>query len=158
MNVRGCSEEIKVGKQNPLHVVTDCNSLHETVIKDSLPEDKRAAIEVLAIREMITDERGYEDSSDDDTFEQRMRDYRLDTTYHWGEAEGMKADILTKVHTAKARREWQEQLNFVQLLGAKPLLGSGPSSPRKTTPRHYFGLLQGRRAIGGANTISIKRK
>ena len=34
----------------PLHIVTDCNSLYETVVKSRLPEDKRAAIEVIAIR------------------------------------------------------------------------------------------------------------
>ena len=42
----------------PIHVVTDCNSLHGTVIKSRLPKDKRAAIEVIAIREMVTGEGG----------------------------------------------------------------------------------------------------
>ncbi len=39
----------------PLHVVIDYASLHENVTKSNLPEDKRCALEVLALREMMTD-------------------------------------------------------------------------------------------------------
>ena len=101
--MRGCGEDmkVKVGKQYPLHVTTDCNSLHKTVMKDSFLDDKRSVTEVLVVREMITDKRCYEDNSDDESFGQRMKNCLLDENYHWGQAECVEADILTKVRPAK---------------------------------------------------------
>ena len=51
-----CGEVTDISQMLPIHVVTDCNSLHEIVIESCLPEDRRAAIEFLAIREMVTAE------------------------------------------------------------------------------------------------------
>jgi hypothetical protein len=123
----------------PLHVVTDCNSLHETVTKDSLPEDKRAAIEILAIKEIVSEE-FFDDSSDEDLTEadRRLCDFDLSTHYHWTEAACMKADILTKVHPATARRAWMETIGFVRRTSMKKSLPAGPSRMRTPIPRRYF--------------------
>ncbi len=59
-----------------LHTVTDCNSLHECIAKQGLPEDKRAAIEVLSIREMLSredDGSGSELEDDDDRLSEGER-------------------------------------------------------------------------------------
>ena len=100
-----------------IHVVTDCNLLHETVIKSRLPEDKQAAIEVIAIREMVTDEGFSSDSDVEDIGRLKERD--LADVYHWCVSEDQRADILTKKSLTDVRREWMTNKHFIAIRGAK---------------------------------------
>ena len=124
----------EVARALPLHVVTDCNSLHETVIRSSLPEDQRAAIEVLAIREMIREkvDRG------DQTQDGKLCESNVEFYFHWCDSRSMKADVLTKVTTKLQRQQWEAGLNAITLDSVKKAkmadLSTGPSRPRTRIP------------------------
>ena len=91
----------------PIMSITDCHSLHETVVKSSLPQDHRAAFEVLAIRELLTTNHATMDESDpEDT---RLKESRLEQRFHWCTSSEQKADILTKMSTGVQRRQWKER-------------------------------------------------
>ena len=95
-----------------LHIVTDCKSLYDCVTHSNLPEDKRAAIEVLAIREIaLGDFSIYSEDPED----QRLRETRLDKNYHWCCSPEQKADPLTKMTNAEERALWRSYLNFVRV-------------------------------------------
>jgi hypothetical protein len=100
-----------------MHGVTDCNSLHECVVKSGLPEDKRAAIEILAIRELVADANA--DSEGDLDEEGRLRDEHLERVFHWTTSADMKADILTKVTTGMQRRNWMTNVNAIEMHSVK---------------------------------------
>ena len=72
-----------------LHIVTDCNSLHETVVKSSLPEDKRAALEVLAIREMVLNEEHFSDDEVEAETE-RLKERDISGVYRWAVSEARR--------------------------------------------------------------------
>ena len=120
----------------PLHVVTDCNSLHETVIKSRLPEDKRAAIEVLAIREMVLDEQlGCSSDDEVEADSGRLKERNLANVYHWCVSEDQRADMLTKKSLGYQRREWMTTNNYLSIRSAKRtdeiLRKAIPSRPRQ---------------------------
>ena len=108
-----------------LHIVTDASSLHEVVTKSGMPADKRAAIEVLAIREMVTGEQYFSDSDiEDETAESgdtftRLKERDLQQAYHWCVSEGQKADILTKFTTRQERQEWIACLCWISMRSIK---------------------------------------
>jgi hypothetical protein len=102
----------------PLHLVTDCSSLHETVIKSSLPEDKRCALEVLALREMLINEH-YESEDDVESETQRLREKELKEFFRWAVSEDQKADLLTKVATRDDRSLWHLFANWISIRSAK---------------------------------------
>jgi hypothetical protein len=133
------SEDIpeEINRHLKVYTVTDCNSLHECVIKSSLPEDKRAAVEILAIREMLTQQLGEEDLSEDEfqgRHRYRLHDADLKKYFLWSDSKTMKADILTKRSTGIDRKRWIESQNVIILhslkrsdvLAARPI----PSKPR----------------------------
>ena len=101
-----------------LHIVTDCNSLHETVVKSSLPEDKRAALEVLAIREMVVNEEHFSDDEVEEETE-RLKERDISGVYHWCVSEDQKADILTKNSNTEERASWHDDLNWISLRSVK---------------------------------------
>ena len=144
-SVISCDPEVyeAARKLLPLHVVTDCDSLHEIVVKSGLPEDKRAAIEVLVIREMILGEDAC-DSDIDPTIE-RMCEHNLKDYYHWTVSEDQMADALTKVIGAEQRREWMENLNWISIRQSKKkelrLQKNVPVKPRQPIDRAYAKLV-----------------
>ena len=111
----GVPEEMKDTLK--LHTVTDCNSLHECITKQGLPEDKRAAIEVLSIREMLSreDDGSGSELEDDD----RLRESDLRSVYHWTVSEDQKSDIFTKKCTREQRAARHEDLNWIFLRSKK---------------------------------------
>ena len=112
-----------------LHVVTDCYSLYQTVVRSGLPTDRRAAIEVLAIRELVTIQSEEEEDEDHDM---RLREFKLDDRYHWCCSAEQKADVLTKMMTIQQRNAWRESLNWIVITPkATP---SGPPRPSKPRP------------------------
>ena len=133
----------------PIHIVTDCNSLHETVVKSRLPEDKRAAIEVIAIRETITDAGYSSDSEIEDSGRLKERD--LSSVYHWTVSEDQRADILTKKSLIADRREWLAVNNFFALRSAKrtdeKLKKHIPSRPRMGIDRGLASLVLSQKDI-----------
>ena len=127
----------------PLHIVTDCNSLHETVVKSRLPEDKRAAIEILAIREMLT-EAGYDSDSEVEDGG-RLKEKDVSSVYHWTVSEDQKADILTKKSLILDRQDWMSSNNFVSLRSAKradeALKKHVPSRPRMSVDKKLASMV-----------------
>ena len=103
-----------------LHVITDCNSLHETVIKSGLPEDKRAALEVIALREMVEAEEVFSDSEvEADT--QRLKERDLSDVYRWCVSEDQKGDILTKLSVREEREIWHDSASWISIRSKKKL-------------------------------------
>ena len=102
----------------PLHTVTDCNTLHETVIKSGLPEDRRAAIEVLSIREMLENKDGDSDSEvEEGTL--RLKERNLDDVLHWCVSEDQRGDALTKKTSRLERAEWHDRVNWISIRSEK---------------------------------------
>jgi hypothetical protein len=130
------TDSVKEGQGNELleyrfdlQVVTDCRSLYETVVRSGLPTDRRAAIEVLAIRELVTLQSA--EDADDDGRDLRLREYKLDGRYHWCCSAEMKADVLTKWNTAKDRAVWLQNVNNIKVTPkADPAGPPRPSRPR----------------------------
>ena len=126
----------------PLHVVTDCDSLHEIVVKTGLPEDKRAAIEVVAIREVMLGEDACD--SDVDPTTERLCEHNFKDYYNWTVSEDQMADALTKVLSADQRREWMNNLNWISIRQSKKkelrLQKSVPVKPRQQIDRAYAKL------------------
>ena len=119
--------------------MTDCSSLHECVIRQSLPEDERAAIEVLAIREMVT--KADEATSDGELEEDlRLKERDLRSVYHWTCFEDMKADLLTKKSDRRAREQWHKEVAWIALRTLKKcdILAQKavPSRPRSKLDLH----------------------
>ena len=143
------SHESVVSGMLLIHIVTDCNSLHETVVKSRLPEDKRAAIEVIAIREMITDAGYSSDSEIEDSGRLKERD--LASVYHWTVSEDQRADILTKKSLIADRREWLAVNNFFSLRSAKrtdeKLKKHIPSRPRMGIDRGLASLVMSQKDV-----------
>ena len=120
----------------PFHVVTDCDSLHVTVCLSSLPEDRRAAIEVLALREIVLDEDGDMADLEDDM---RLRELNVGRFYRWCDSKSMKADILTKMTSAADRHRWMIEVNDIKLAMVKlkdlHQKLAIPSRPRPRVPK-----------------------
>ena len=103
-----------------LHVITDCNSLHETVIKSGRPEDKRAALEVIALREMVEAEDVFSDSEvEADT--QRLKERDLSDVYRWCVSEDQKGDILIKLSVQEEREDWHGSATWISIRSKKKL-------------------------------------
>ena len=123
----------------PLHIITDCYSLHECVTRSGLPKDQRAAIEILAIREIVKAQGELEDSDNEILGDSRLREYAIDKCYHWCCSQEMKADMLTKILTGLARREWMLNLNNI-VITPRPKINDGLPSTKR--PQFKKQLLQ----------------
>ena len=103
-----------------VHVVTDAKSLWDTVVRSTLPADFRAALEVVAIRELIVEQNPksqLEDEDDDgEGMTGRLKEVFLEENYHWVPSDYMKAVALTKVTTRPQREEWMANLSHVTVL------------------------------------------
>ncbi len=134
MSVEPESVPDEVRQSIPLHVVTDCNSLHETVVKSGAPEDKRAAIEVLAIKEMLVNADDSESEVEAETLRLRERD--LSKVFHWTVSEDQKGDALTKRTLKWERDEWHERASWISLRTAKKTdIAAQKMIPSRTRPR-----------------------
>ena len=112
MSVDGKRQAPEVDAFMPLNVVTDCCSLHETVAKSGMPDDKRAAIEVIALREMIG---GAADSDSEVDEDERLNEEDLGKCYKWCISEGQKADILTKRSNRLERDDWHSRASWISI-------------------------------------------
>ena len=106
-----------------LHVVTDCNSLHECVLKSAGGcEDKRCAIDIMAVKEMLIQER-YEDDSDVEEEAEsgilRLTEKELKDYFLWTVSEDQKGDILTKDSDVLGRNDWHERIAWVSIRSKK---------------------------------------
>ena len=136
-----------------LHSVTDCNSLHECVVKSGLPEDKRAAVEILAIREMTENSFGNELSEDEFNGEtrSRLKESTVAEFFHWTSNEFMKADILTKKSSVKDRELWLKDLNRLELHTLKKA-DVAAARPVASRPRPRLDRAEARRIIAAASS------
>ena len=99
-----------------LFCITDCKSLRDVIVKSSLPEDARAAIEVLSIREMMDETMEDElDAGSQENHLTRLKESRLDHKFRWCCSSQMKADRLTKTGTRGDRRQWLDSKHVLEL-------------------------------------------
>ena len=112
-------------------------------MKSRLPEDKRAAIEILAIREMLTEAGDHSDSEVED--DGRLKERDIGAAYHWTVSEDQKADILTKRSVLLDRQEWISSNTFVSLRTAKradeALKKHVPSRPRMSVDKKLASMV-----------------
>ena len=120
----------------PLHAVTDCYSLYETVVRSGLPSDRRAVIEVRMIRELVTLQAAGDDPDEED---HRLWEPRLERNYHWRCSAKQKADVLTKHTTIAQRSQWMRDANLIRVTPkATPGGPPRPSRPRPAIAIHDF--------------------
>jgi hypothetical protein len=118
MSVSGTDICDEIRRFLPLHVVSDCPSLHGSIIKSGLPENKRCALEVLAIREMLTLHHYY-DEEDAEEETERLAEKDLRHFFHCSVSEDQKADVLTKITNRLQRDEWHSFVAWVSIRSAK---------------------------------------
>ena len=102
----------------PLHTVADCGSLHEVATKSGIPEDKGAAIEVLAIKEML-EQRDADSKSEVEAGTARSRERNFAQFLRWCVNEDQKADALTKRTNRQERDDWHSRSSWVSLRSKK---------------------------------------
>ena len=112
----------------PLHAVTDNQSLYDVVVGSSLPEDKRAAVEVLTIQEQLGDR---PDRLDQDG---RFSELLSARRFHWCRDTDQKADILTKMSNGTKRQNFREHQQYVRLRPKVKKEAAGPSRKRVQLP------------------------
>ena len=100
-----------------VHIVTDAKSLWDTVVRSTLLADFRAALEVVAIRELFLEQNPRPQLEDEDDEgngpSDRLREIFLEENYHRVPSGYMKADALTEVTTKSQREEWLAKLSHV---------------------------------------------
>ena len=117
-----------------LHAVTDCRSLYDLLVGSGLPENRRAAIEVLAIKEMLSE--GYdEDAEDILEADGKLPDAPVSDFAHWCSTKEQKADILTKHSTSRDREAWRLNYNFVKVTPFEDIPKHGPRNKKVPIPK-----------------------
>ena len=97
-----------------------------------MPEDRRAAIEAIAIQEIMVENHQTDDL---ELIDGKLPETKIRERYHWCCTQEMQADILTKQFNATQREKWRSNCDYLKLSPKKTTTTAGPNRKRPSVSK-----------------------